>query len=438
MSLLLEILNGLSFWAMGMVYVIPQKPQKHFLLRVSICAGGLMLFGAVFHFLHMETPRLQYVRELIYAALLIGMLFYCNKIHFKTAVYYGSWVLMLRHFIVETGQLLYFGLVKYQVLEPGRMNEGLFMTGYYIICLTFNALTIAKWMSEQGHYNIGPKQMVSELFIFAIFELLYVNLSTGGPIIYKSNWNMVILVQFLCILILYLQNEIFKKSAMRQEMVTMNLLWQRQKEQYSLARENITLINRKCHDLKHQIRALRNIAGEQEREAYLQEVEDSIKIYEAIVHTGNEVLDTILTDKSLYCKDKGILISCVADGSQMSFIQTIDLYTILGNALDNAIEGVQQIVEQEKRQIDVLIYREQSFLVINIINPLQRKLHFVDNLPVTTKGNTGYHGFGLKSIRHMVKKYDGFVKIAVEDDCFDLKILIPIPATEERSITYKP
>lgn len=87
-------------------------------------------------------------------------------------------------------------------------------------------------------------------------------------------------------------------------------------EQYELTRENIALINQKCHDLKHQIRALRN-ATKEELEHYLEEIEGQVQIYDAIVKTGNEVLDTILTEKSLYCKERGISVFCVADGSQM-------------------------------------------------------------------------------------------------------------------------
>ena len=157
-------------------------------------------------------------------------------------------------------------------------------------------------------------------------------------------------------------------------------------------------------------------------------MEDSIKIYESIVKSGNEVLDTILTEKSLYCKERGITVSCVADGSQMGFINTIDLYAILGNALDNAIEAVEKFKHEEKRQIDVLIYRQQQFLVMNIINPTKEKLVYEENLPRTTKADRYHHGFGLKSIQYMVKKYDGFLNISEEDGCFSLKILIPIPS----------
>ena len=87
---------------------------------------------------------------------------------------------------------------------------------------------------------------------------------------------------------------------------------------------------------------------------------------------------------------------------------------------------MEKLAEQEKRQIDVMVYRQQNFLLIHIVNPIADTLRFEDDLPVTTKKDKDYHGYGLKSIRRTVKKYDGFVTISTEDDWFSLKILIPL------------
>ena len=185
------------------------------------------------------------------------------------------------------------------------------------------------------------------------------------------------------------------------------------------------MINQKSHDLKHQIRALQN-ENKEELDRYIGENEESVEIYEAIEKTGNDVFATILTEKSLYCKKHGIQVSCVADGSQLGFIDNIDLYAILGNAMDNAIEAVEKFKEKEKRQIDVMIYRQHNFLVMNIINPISEQLVYEDGLPLTKKEDKFSHGFGLRSIRQILRKYEGFLNVSEEDGCFSLKMLIPI------------
>jgi len=104
----------------------------------------------------------------------------------------------------------------------------------------------------------------------------------------------------------------------------------------------------------------------------------------------------------------------------------VDLYTVFGNALDNAIEGVQSQQMPEKRMIDVLICTEKNCLVVQVLNPVTEGLIFVDGLPLTTKGDTEYHGYGLKSIRHTVKQYGGHMNVKVDAGWFSLKLLIPL------------
>lgn len=223
----------------------------------------------------------------------------------------------------------------------------------------------------------------------------------------------------------HLGSELFKKGQIQQEKEMLDFLYKTQQEHYKIAKESIDLINQKSHDLKHQIRALRK-ADKAELDRYLGEIEDSVEIYEAIVKTGNDVFDTMLTEKSLYCKKHNIQVTCVADGSQLGFIDTIDLYSILGNAMDNAIEAVEKFEEKEKRQIDVMIYRQHNFLVMNIINPIPEQLIYEEGIPLTNKKDKLSHGFGLRSIRQILRKYEGFLNISEEDGCFSLKMLIPI------------
>lgn len=342
------------------------------------------------------------------------------------AAYYAIWAFMSWQLLFELTLVCAQGSFWQQEGRKLLLWLGeilVFAVGHAVI--TF---TIGIWMPEKGKKKIGPRQFTLAVLTFIIFQMISFVPGDMETVVKEQRWISRYLIQVLLAMTLYLQNELFKKSEMRKELELMNLLWKKEQEQYQISRENIALINQKCHDLKHQIYALRNVDGEQ-RKQYLDGIAESVQIYEAMVQTGNEVLDTILTEKSLYCKERGITVSCVADGAQMDFINTVDLYAILGNSIDNAIEAVEKLEQQEKRQIDVLIYRQQQFLVINVINPLEGKLVFEDGLPVTTKGNRSFHGYGLKSIKYMVKKCGGVVNISEEGGCFSLMILIPIPQT---------
>jgi hypothetical protein len=231
---------------------------------------------------------------------------------------------------------------------------------------------------------------------------------------------------FNCTLVLVVQFSIFRINALnREKEIVKQLLYERQK-QYKLSKENIEIINRKCHDLKHQIQALKE-AKSDELNKYIDEVESSIMIYDTVIKTENEVLNTILSEKSLYCENHRIRLSCIIDANQLDFMGTLDIYTLLGNALDNAIESVSKNQDTEKRVISFTISANGGFLCIQTNNYYEGNLHLVDGLPVTTKKNNAYHGFGIKSMKHITEKYGGTLYTSLEYEIFLLQIVIPIP-----------
>ena len=420
-----------TFWTSGIVFASAmekkQSFQKRFWSASVVVLAGLFLN----HFIQLDLNvfGLLMLKSLVGLLLMVWFLHFCWEISWTVASYDAIWATVLWLLLYEDWKVI-------RLLILNRWGEqwlfllfffGLLFACGHLVCV----YTIAKWMPKDRKAVLGPRQMISAVLILLLIQILGMAPSIQNIRIEDDNWKVIFLAQIVCIIILYMQNELFKKSDMKQELALMNLLWKKEQEQYHLIRENIALINQKSHDLKHQIRALRQ-ASKEEFEQYLDEMEDSIRIYEAIVKTGNDVFDTILTEKSLYCKEREIQVTCVADGSQMDFINTVDLYAILRNAMDNAIEAVEKFEEKEKRQIDVLIYRQQNFLVMNIMNPMQEQLVYEEDLPVTTKGDKKYHGFGLRSIRYIAKKYDGFVNISEEDGCFSLKILMPIPNHTKR------
>ena len=161
-------------------------------------------------------------------------------------------------------------------------------------------------------------------------------------------------------------------------------------------------------------------------------MEENIKAYEAQNKTGNPVLDTVLTSKSLYCQKHGINLTCVADGTKLGFMDVRDICTIFGNAMDNAIECELRIPDKTKRLIHVTVAVQRGFLLLRFENYYEGHLEFEEGLPVTTKQEKNYHGFGIKSIRYTAQKYNGSVKINTDDNWFEMKVLIPLPKQDEK------
>ena len=117
----------------------------------------------------------------------------------------------------------------------------------------------------------------------------------------------------------------------------------------------------------------------------------------------------------------------MADGACLDFMDAVDIYTIFGNALDNAIESVSKLEDPEQRMISVMVFSRAELIFLQVENFCASQPVYNGELPATSKEEeAGYHGFGLKSIRYAAEKYGGFLTIQNEDNIFLLRVTIPI------------
>ncbi len=134
----------------------------------------------------------------------------------------------------------------------------------------------------------------------------------------------------------------------------------------------------------------------------------------------------MLAAKGMECQKEGIELTSVADGTLLEFMDVMDICSIFGNALDNAIECEKKIDEAEKRMIHLHLSSRHEFVVIKIENYYEGDIRFERELPVTTKKDKEFHGYGLKSLKYTVHQYHGEVDIRAENHWFSLRILIPM------------
>jgi sensor histidine kinase regulating citrate/malate metabolism len=214
-------------------------------------------------------------------------------------------------------------------------------------------------------------------------------------------------------------------NAVLRELDAVQSTLQTQYQQYKQSRESIEVINMKYHDMKHQIQFLKNEQDPVKRNEFLDRMENEIKSFELQNKTGNAILDTILTGKSLYCYKHGITMTSVADGKLLDFMDVVDICNIFGNALDNAIESVMRIEDKEKRLIHVTVSKLNDFVMIRIENYYEGSLFTDGSDYITTKSDKKYHGYGIKSIKYTADRYEGAVYINTDNNWFDIKIVIP-------------
>lgn len=220
-------------------------------------------------------------------------------------------------------------------------------------------------------------------------------------------------------LALFIQFFWYRFARLKSDYAVLQRIHEEEVRQYENSKMNTKLLNIKCHDLKHNMLAIENSFPPEEVDS-MQKIIDA---YDNTYQSGLEVLDVILNEKIIRCMSKGISFTCMGDGKILSFMQTMDLYSLFGNMIENAIEATEKLSDKEKRTISLVIEKKGEFVYVNAVNYTNQRYSFEDGLPQTTKkGELGYHGYGLKSIRAIAEKYHGGIAIKTEDDVFILNV----------------
>lgn len=177
------------------------------------------------------------------------------------------------------------------------------------------------------------------------------------------------------------------------------------------------------HDLKNHLLVMESRQNTEETRRMAETLLSQIEDYEDYVHTGNDFLDIILKDKAAKVREKQIDFSAIVDFNGIDFIEPLDISTIFGNAIDNAIEASEKLPE-ERRLVTVRAERVRDMLLIAVENNILPGTQAPEG---TTKKDRFVHGFGIPNIKKAVEKYGGQCSFRQENDTYQLKMLLPMP-----------
>lgn len=277
-----------------------------------------------------------------------------------------------------------------------------------------------------GHLDVSNTAalvaVVMALTAFAVSNLSFLNAEVTMSVFYIRT-----LVDFCGVLILTIEHEQLREAALHKELAAMDSVLHRQYEQYKRSKEGIKMINRRYHELKVQIADIRAERDRAKQDAALARMEHGILQYEAENKTGNPVLDTLLTAKSMDCQEKKIRMTSVADGRSLGFLTTREICTIVGTALDNAIESCAAEPDPDKRLIRTAVYVQNGFVMFRFENYCAQPVELgPDGLPT----RSAHGGYDLKSLRSVAQQHGGSMTLHWENQWFTLRVLLPLPQKE--------
>lgn len=414
------------------MFLFRLKRKPHFPLRLAVSTIFMLLFVAGF-------PVLAY--NAIYSSLMFTVFFavtvfttrLCYDISWKSSLFCTIAGYSTQHLAsVCYGLISTLGGFEYgtQMYSSSRLEVGVlpllvFAEVYALVYWCIFGFFGKKICKEEA-ISIRSPAMLVLLVVTVLVEIVL-----NAAVTYRSYENLDVvyyvsasMVNIVCSLaVLIIQFTLMLQKTLEDELNIVNQMWHQEQKQYEISKQTIDLINMKCHDMKHQIHSIsRQTAIDPQ---VLREMEQTISIYDSIVKTGNQALDIILAEKSLYCQNNDIFISCMVDGKKLSFMSDSDIYSLFGNILDNAIQSVLNL-ERDHRVIGITVRAEEELLSVNSHNYYAGSIRMEGGLPVTSNRDRTLHGFGVKSMVMIVEKYGGTISFDAKDQIFNLNILFPI------------
>lgn len=184
------------------------------------------------------------------------------------------------------------------------------------------------------------------------------------------------------------------------------------------------------HNTVHYLKVIRELAYENKN----QEISDIAETLSGKLNRENvyeyshcKILNTILSEYDSKAKKVGIHFDAyVEPGCVLEQIQDVDLITMLGNILDNAIAAAIQKENESSIKVRIFMQKNGKLCIMKVVNDFIGKLKEEDGKLLSTKKEAGIHGLGIISVSKIAEQYGGYLEYYVEDLKFHAILVLPV------------
>lgn len=400
-----------------LILLFPAEKRSLFWVRYPVSFLLCVLIGAYFPIKYDSGILAQFLMFLLMFLITVGAMWLCFKMPFSDLIsscVAGYTIEHISFHIVKIA--MYFGfLSSYTGTSIGKRTiaECILFPFIYLLFL----LTIGLYSRKTESYkNVDLRfNYLSFFIVFLCIGLTRIATFFGDAESVTVSFYAIV----ACGMALFVQLVLSRAVDLKHENETIRYLWQEDRRKYELSKATIDTINVKYHDLKHKLHGM-NLPPEE-----IESIRKAMQIYGSQIKTGNEALDVLLSENSLRCREQGITLTYTGNGADFSFMNIMDVYSLFGNAVSNAVEAVSHLSDPEKKIIDILSERRGSFINVTVSNYFSGKCEIKNGLPVTSKvDEEGYHGYGIRSMQLIAEQYGGSIQVSVEGDLFTLNIYL--------------
>ena len=300
---------------------------------------------------------------------------------------------------------------------------GVWPTYFLAGALTILAAYVFYILFHDFQYELQLKDFITIIVCYLPFIIvsqsnLVAFLGFNSGWVRPFEWLLSVFLGLVVVLfLLYIKNYLY----LREKSLIDQMRVKQLEQQFSYYKDKQTeelRIRSLYHDMKNHLLLLEKYP---QNTKLVNELKRQLDDFENYYNTGNEFLNVIIRDKARKAKENQIDFKCTIQFGNMNFINPLDISTIFGNALDNAIEATIKLPPEE-RIVTVRGKQIQEMFIIIVENSAK-----AGNTNKTSKVDTLLHGFGVANIKKTVEKYNGEITTRYQDNRFEIRVILPLP-----------
>ena len=389
--------------------------------RIACCCLNLIIY-------FLDNPAMN-LSFWILVICVTSKWFYYDETMLKRRYYITNVSFMISYGICESigAVLVNAGVQMFNIKQNDPLIDFVYTIGGSAFAILFYYLVLKRLFvkGKTNQISMGQYMIYIVIMIFVIINIgailffIQYELDRKGYIFFMTDACFVILLNLY---VFYLLDAFAENKELKYKLD----LYERQAKSnyayYAKQAENRTLVLSVLHDVEKHIRVLEELKQREMPDAtnsYLESFEAMISPLNMSRYCNNTILNIIINDKMSECRKKLIQFHIEIIDVNIDFMKQIDITTIFGNILDNAVEACEKAKD---KRVYLKIHPFNGFIYVSLSNTFSGEIKWdAKGRPVSCKGKQ--HGIGLENVGKVLSNYNGNIQFSVSDQMFIVEIM---------------
>lgn len=395
-----------------------------------ICIGAI---GTVYIINLLQSNLLNLIFVPILLWLFVTILFEA-RIGLRLAYFVSAYIVMIG---VEFFYIILSDTTAELLAKTGLIPVSEYLWQLLLIkFLNYVVFIILKQMSKKSKNRMTNKLFLTYLCVpvstlGTMFTIFYSGIDVGRNEVLKILMTILFACMIIGNMILFYAFQKYTENLSENSKQQLELIYQRAEvERLTKISEWNDEYNEILHNTSHYLKVISQLAYERKNDEICSVIDklngklNRENIYE---YSNHKMLNIILTEYAAKAQNVGVTFDVyVEPGCVLSYIQDIDLITMVGNLFDNAILAASKSKTEKSVVVRIFMHKAGKLCLIKVVNDFSEELKTVEGRLLSTKKENGIHGVGLASISKIARQYDGYLEHYVSDEKFNAIIVLPI------------